>query len=231
MTTALNNKADKSEMTTALNNKADKSEIPKSYDDVGAAPAGYGLGGNAKTVTSADNITANGYYETAITIGGVTDSCIVWHNQHGINNAEQFAVSVLGGFVGSGIHRIKKSGTWQPWEWVNPPMVVGVEYRTTERCDGKVVYAKRTSYTIANDIKNETGVVDISIAHGISNFDSIVRCSATKDKIYSFPMVHSYNGGTVIVSHFTANELHIRNWKYNMDAGTITFNLYYTKTK
>lgn len=27
-------------------------------------------------------------------------------------------------------------------EWINPPMVVGVEYRTAERCDGKVVYAR-----------------------------------------------------------------------------------------
>lgn len=29
-----------------------------------------------------------------------------------------------------------------PWEWVNPPMVVGVEYRTTERYLSKPVYKK-----------------------------------------------------------------------------------------
>lgn len=28
----------------------------------------------------------------------------------------------------------------EPWEWVNPPMVTGVEYRTTERWQGKPVY-------------------------------------------------------------------------------------------
>lgn len=27
-------------------------------------------------------------------------------------------------------------------EWINPPMVLGTEYRTTERCNGKVVYTK-----------------------------------------------------------------------------------------
>ena len=32
-------------------------------------------------------------------------------------------------------------GTWYPVEWVNPPMMVGVEYRTTERYMGKPVYA------------------------------------------------------------------------------------------
>lgn len=29
---------------------------------------------------------------------------------------------------------------WQEWEYVNPPMVLGVEYRTTERWNGKSVY-------------------------------------------------------------------------------------------
>ena len=31
---------------------------------------------------------------------------------------------------------------WQPWECVNPPMQLGVEYRTTERYLGKPVYAQ-----------------------------------------------------------------------------------------
>jgi hypothetical protein len=31
-------------------------------------------------------------------------------------------------------------------EWVNPPMMIGVEYRTTERYDGKAVYAKLVDF-------------------------------------------------------------------------------------
>lgn len=31
---------------------------------------------------------------------------------------------------------------WQPWEYLNPPMVLGVEYRTTERFNGHPVYSK-----------------------------------------------------------------------------------------
>ena len=31
-------------------------------------------------------------------------------------------------------------------EWVNPPMLVGVEYRTTERYNGKPVYVKVVDY-------------------------------------------------------------------------------------
>lgn len=36
----------------------------------------------------------------------------------------------------------KKSGTWQPVEYVNPNLTLGVEYRTTERYLSKPVYAQ-----------------------------------------------------------------------------------------
>lgn len=41
---------------------------------------------------------------------------------------------------GSIILKTLSSGTWQPLEWENPPMVPGVEYRTTERWNGHPVY-------------------------------------------------------------------------------------------
>lgn len=37
---------------------------------------------------------------------------------------------------------INYDGNWQPWEWVNPPTQLGVEYRTTERYNGKPVYVQ-----------------------------------------------------------------------------------------
>lgn len=38
------------------------------------------------------------------------------------------------------------NGVWQPLEWGNPPMDMGVEYRTTERWDGNAVYTKAFLY-------------------------------------------------------------------------------------
>lgn len=40
------------------------------------------------------------------------------------------------------LQRNRFRGVWTPWEWVNPPMMTGVKYRTTERHNGKSVYAK-----------------------------------------------------------------------------------------
>ena len=42
----------------------------------------------------------------------------------------------------NGFMMMKTLGAWKPIEYINPPMKVGVEYRTTERYLGKPVYAK-----------------------------------------------------------------------------------------
>lgn len=36
--------------------------------------------------------------------------------------------------------RIRVNGAWTEWEWINPPMTSGVEYRTTERWNAQPVY-------------------------------------------------------------------------------------------
>ena len=60
-------------------------------------------------------------------------------------------------------HKIDSSdpaGIWDPLEWVNPPMQLGVEYRTTERYLGKPVYCKLVDFgMLAKTEKN----VSISI--------------------------------------------------------------------
>lgn len=35
---------------------------------------------------------------------------------------------------------------WTPWEYIAPPMVTGVEYRTTKRINGKPVFTKKISF-------------------------------------------------------------------------------------
>ena len=41
--------------------------------------------------------------------------------------------------------------TWNPWEWENPPVADGAEYRTTLRYNGQPVYAKRITVENAPD--------------------------------------------------------------------------------
>lgn len=40
------------------------------------------------------------------------------------------------------MQRWRYNGSWGPWEWINPPMMPGVEYCTTERYSGDSVYTQ-----------------------------------------------------------------------------------------
>lgn len=62
--------------------------------------------------------------------------------------------------------------TWGAWEWVNPPMVLGQEYRTTERWNGKVVFVKAincgalphtTTKNVAHGITGATQFVSVRV--------------------------------------------------------------------
>lgn len=111
-----------------------------SISDIGAAPAGYGLGGDSQVVnTGWGSIAKNGYYYASPDnpIEGMnTDYWAGEHIEFGHANRAMQRI-----WYGSEIvQRIKWDGVWQPWEWVNPPMALGVEYRTTERWNGKPIY-------------------------------------------------------------------------------------------
>lgn len=114
------------------------------YNQVsGVAPAGYGLGGNAKFITSGDlNDYKNcGWYAWDEGVSNVPfsyGSCIVL-NKGGYYIAHQIAVAGFGQNIC--IRRYYSStDEWGAWEWLNPPMELGVEYRTIERYQGKPVY-------------------------------------------------------------------------------------------
>lgn len=108
----------------------------------GKAPAGYGLGSAFNSASDANTIVAFGCYSTKVNTP-TGDWCTILHIPYGENNATQYAK------IGEGYDyqrkcaakRDKIKGTWQPWEWVNPPMLLGEEYRTTEMYKGKPVYA------------------------------------------------------------------------------------------
>lgn len=42
--------------------------------------------------------------------------------------------------------RRRSDSEWQPWEYLNPPMLLGIEYRTTERYLGKPVYVQAANF-------------------------------------------------------------------------------------
>lgn len=118
------------------------------------APAGYGLGEamysdaiKVTTLTEVDALVKNGWYQfvgdSVQSIEGIQNGAIhVITSRYGVT--QEFCVQAQG-FLNvvlrrSGYNISTLAGV--PWGWVNPPMQLGVEYRTTKRYKGSVVYAQ-----------------------------------------------------------------------------------------
>lgn len=116
------------------------------------APAGFGLGDGAPVckIEDIDNMDSCGWFyatsSSGYKVSGKTlyylfvrvDS---WKNSAGSRRVMQTAYNdchVLQRWQ-------KHDGTWNEWEWVNPPLVSDVEYRTTDRINGKAVYKKMSA--------------------------------------------------------------------------------------
>ena len=99
------------------------------------------------------------------------------------------------------MHRFISSGSWGEWEWVNPPMVAGSEYRTTERWNGKPVYKKLIEYTNPVAI---SGAMSLDVPHGIANLDMMLTANCTTSK-YLLPYVTA--GSSLSISAWNSTNL------------------------
>lgn len=209
--------------------------------NIAAAPDGYGLGGTAKFLSAADdlnNICVTGWY--------------IWSwnahpqnapdNNWGIYGCAMHVFSIAqgestiqtvydlsdAGTHGCAIQRTiatSSSGAiYYPWEWVNPPMQLGVEYRTTERYLGKPVYCTLVNFGL---LPNK-GTKGLNFEE-ITNPEKIIRWSGSTSNGYALPGGNLYTGWDEIVVRIVANRIDV---KTTTDESTYsaTFVLWYTKT-
>lgn len=187
--------------------------------NIAAAPDGFGLGGRAKILSAADdlnNILVTGWYS--------------WYwNSHPQNapdnNWREYGCTMHvfstapGGYAiqtvydlsddithGCAIQRaiaVASSGNiYYPWEWVNPPMLLGVEYRTTERYLGKPVY-KRTENIGAMPAPGNYKQVQIPY-NGDTNYLSNVNICANNITYWGLVMP-VYNSHNLVTYSITTN--------------------------
>lgn len=139
---------DELEFRDHINNKENPHEV--TFEQIGAAPTGYGLGNNEpetlRTLTEVENFKVNGWRRVSLDSGNIggsvygTLSCDAGDRY--ITQTFEFYYTNYGGYVALKRVWFYSDNVWRDWEWENPPMVVGTEYRTTERWKGSPVYAK-----------------------------------------------------------------------------------------
>lgn len=193
---------------------------------IGAAPAGYGLGEDISGAIDLDTVTKSGNYKGNVKLPGYTTGAIVWcrADMSSANYGTQHIYTELNG--GGELFRTKDNGVWSEWEWGNPPMVPGVEYRTTKRCNGKVVYTKRVSFaTLPN-----TGAASVNISGMvklISAIGTIIETATGYD--YVLPHFGYSNGITAAtIMHRNGTKLYIKTYA-DMTGFTGEVTVEYTK--
>ena len=202
--------------------------------DEDKAPAGYGYGEPMPYYGTTDE-AINGIFNDWLTRLKPDESIQICFSTgasgvtrgtsfHGtlIKTSNDYATLFAQGYLDTGamLVKTKYAGVWGEWEWVNPPMFLGVEYRTTERWQGKPVYTKLINFGALPDTSTRL------VSHGITGITQVIRCVGqditTGD---SLPMKYD----SVSVDVYASLHEIIINTTSNKSTNTANVQMWYTK--
>ena len=194
---------------------------------VGAAPEGYGLGERfGKTITDCNEATTGGWYNFGS--GCLNTPELIPNYEYASLLVVPRGTSVTQVYYNPIITcymavRVKSNNGWEPWEYINPPMSPGVEYRTVERWDGSPVYVKCVYCGEMAD--------GAEIEHGIQDINYVIRYEGTAAGL-AMPRVFNHSLTDVWTSYVSF----VDQTKIGLAAGTsvvgnnIYVTIWYTKT-
>ena len=126
---------------TGASNATNKAYVDEGLK--GKAPAGYGLGeyvASSAALTDANSAKLAGWYVIDNnTKNGTGVSATLVVDGYSTNFSTQTAIAASTGYLQQ---RHLIDNVWGEWEYITPPMVNSVEYRTTQRYHQKPVYTK-----------------------------------------------------------------------------------------
>lgn len=146
-------------------------EDPTPADALGAlqvnkAPAGYGLGeAHGRYCSDCHAFAEGGFYYVDINTANnpAAGSGSLFIQPIVASNGADFYLTLKSGAIIWHCYYSSFAKAWQPWECENPPMEIGVEYRTTERHDGKAVYAIRLDFGYLPDSSSKGATTPVLV--------------------------------------------------------------------
>lgn len=118
--------------------------------------------------------------------------------------------------IDNAVDRVKTT-----WEWLNPPLYLGVEYRTTEWFNGRPVYIKAFS------VGNLPNASSKTVSHGIQNIGDLILLVGTSSAGDFIPYITPTIQVTMVQSGRTSIVIYASGNSSNVTATVI---LKYTKT-
>ena len=189
------------------------------------APGGYGLGTGSTYAKDLNTLLVNGWYYTNGETANLPDTSPILDYANVLvlrRTADNVSQLLTDPVRKHQMLRYTKDGgaSWVE-EWVNPPMAPGVEYRTTERWNGKTVYTVLINCGIAATADGMDGYSYTSVTSGFS-FTEILNHRSHIDKIclpYGVPFTSTSMYAWVEVSNSIRNTLQINLGCHNDTVG------------
>ena len=116
-------------------------------------------------------------------------------------------------------------------EWINPPMISGVEYKTTQRYMGEPVYCKVVEYTNTASFGAADTAKAHNVPHGISNYNRAVFVRGFYGGTSSYPLPYrSQAGGFLYIGQISTSNIVLQSYNWAVAADTeFRFEMYYIK--
>lgn len=199
-------------------------------EQVGAAPSGFGLGTYITYAEDVNEITLTGFYYSNVNTPDGVWSYINHYQYPTTGYAFQSSYS-----TDTKIHctRCCENGIWGEWEYENPPMIPGVEYRTTKRHNKKPVYTKLINFGfLSNQYGEGEATQTKSIETGITGH--IVSLKGTAMSVINnktcydvFPVIN-VAGKLMAITYTRESQLYVTTYE-DCSGATAEFIIEYTK--
>ena len=125
------------------------------------------------------------------------------------------------GLPGYTAQRMLLDGAWGEWEYLNPPMELGVEYRTTERYLGKPVYTKLVDCGAMPNATRKT------VNHG-ATVEYMLRCAANCTAGYKDSLPYWYDDNDYCTAYASTTQIIFKTPK-DLSDRTANAQIWYTK--
>lgn len=155
-------------------------------EEIGAALTGYGLGTGGAYPSSLGltgcAIARGGFYrwDTKTEDAPFANGAMLVIPRNKDSAAFQIACCASGTDKGTIAVRVYSASTASEWEYINPPMKNGVEYRTSKRVEGAVVYTKRINFgALPKATSRRVQIPNYTDAYTMQSIEFIMRNNST----------------------------------------------------
>lgn len=119
------------------------------------------------------------------------------------------------------------NNSWGEWEYLNPPMTPGVEYRTTERVNGKPVFVITKDIGALGNNSSVNILFDISYEN-VVHTEAIIYDPNERAAISLNSVAGNGSGGASARGYYSSNAYTIHSFE-DMSHRTARVTIYYTK--